>query len=74
MGQELPKKTSIVIVVGGVIGASVAWHLTEAGCAAVVILERGRLACGTTWQTALGTMACELPAAVSTAVQACMGP
>lgn len=52
MCQELPKKTSIVIVGGGVIGASVAWHLTEAGCTDVVILERGRLACGTTWHSA----------------------
>ncbi|MCP5085103.1 MAG: FAD-binding oxidoreductase [Alphaproteobacteria bacterium] len=52
MAQDIPKQTSIVIMGGGVIGASVAWHLADAGCTDVVILERGQLACGTTWHSA----------------------
>jgi sarcosine oxidase subunit beta len=30
----------IVIIGGGIVGASIAWHLTEAGCRNVLILER----------------------------------
>ncbi len=30
----------VVIVGGGIVGASVAWHLTEAGCRNVLIVER----------------------------------
>lgn len=30
----------VVIIGGGIVGASVAYHLTEAGCRAVVIVER----------------------------------
>ena len=42
----------ILIVGGGVIGASVAWHLTERGLGEVVLLERDRLGSGTTWHSA----------------------
>ena len=30
----------VVIIGGGIVGASIAWHLTEAGCRNVLILER----------------------------------
>lgn len=52
MTSNLPDKTQIVIIGGGVIGASVAWHLTALGCSDVVVLERGQLGCGTTWHSA----------------------
>lgn len=52
MGCDIPQRAQIVIVDGGVIGASVAWHLNQAGCSGVVLLERGQLACGTTWHSA----------------------
>src|SRR5262249_31162743 len=42
----------IVIVGGGVIGASVAWHLADRGLGDVVLLERDRLGSGTTWHSA----------------------
>ncbi|MEZ5926676.1 MAG: FAD-binding oxidoreductase [Hyphomicrobiaceae bacterium] len=42
----------IVVVGGGVIGASVAFHLTEAGAGEVTLLERDRLGSGTTWHSA----------------------
>ena len=42
----------ILIVGGGIIGTSVAWHATERGLGEVVLLERDRLGSGTTWHSA----------------------
>jgi glycine/D-amino acid oxidase-like deaminating enzyme len=42
----------VVIIGGGVIGASVAYHLTERGVTDVLLLEQGKLYCGTTWHAA----------------------
>src|SRR5262249_34412380 len=42
----------IVIVGGGVIGASVAWHLADRGLGDVLLLERDRLGSGTTRHSA----------------------
>ena len=42
----------IAVVGGGVIGASVAWHLAERSLGDVVLLERERLGAGTTWHSA----------------------
>ena len=52
MGEGLPTNTGIVVIGGGVIGASVAWHLTRLGCPDVLVLERGQIGCGTTWHSA----------------------
>lgn len=52
MDTPLPAKTRIVIVGGGVIGASLAWQLGRLGCSDVVLLEKGRIGCGTTWHSA----------------------
>ena len=41
-----------VVVGGGVIGASIAWHLAKLGIGEVVLLERDRLGSGTTWHSA----------------------
>ncbi len=41
-----------VVVGGGVIGTSVAWHLAERGLGEVILLERDRLGSGTTWHSA----------------------
>jgi glycine/D-amino acid oxidase-like deaminating enzyme len=41
-----------VVVGGGVIGTSVAWHLARQGIGEVVLLERDRLGSGTTWHSA----------------------
>ncbi|UPK75019.1 FAD-dependent oxidoreductase [Nocardioidaceae bacterium SCSIO 66511] len=49
---ELPSRAQVVIVGGGVIGASVAYHLTKLGRTDVVLLEQGELSCGTTWHAA----------------------
>ncbi|MCW2530181.1 MAG: hypothetical protein JWM76_5041 [Pseudonocardiales bacterium] len=47
-----PDRAQVVIIGGGVIGASVAYHLTELGFRDVVLLEQGRLSSGTTWHAA----------------------
>ena len=50
--ETLPKQTQVVIVGGGVIGCSVAYHLTRLGWSDIVLLERKELTCGTTWHAA----------------------
>lgn len=49
---DLPRQASIAIIGGGVIGASLAWHLADLGADGVVLLERGQVGCGTTWHSA----------------------
>ena len=49
---ELPKKAKVVIIGGGVIGCSIAYHLTKIGWDDVVLLERKQLTSGTTWHAA----------------------
>ncbi|QBF33765.1 FAD-dependent oxidoreductase [Thalassococcus sp. S3] len=49
---QIPEKTRAVIIGGGVIGCSVAYHLTKLGWTDVVLLERKQLTCGTTWHAA----------------------
>src|SRR5262245_54764323 len=49
---ELPAKAQAVIIGGGVIGCSVAYHLAKLGWRDVVLLERKQLTCGTTWHAA----------------------
>ena len=58
MSVEIPGKASAVIIGGGVIGTSVAYHLAKLGWTDVVLLERSQFSCGTTWHAAglIGTM------------------
>jgi len=48
----LPDRCEVVVVGGGVIGVSVAYHLAEAGIQDVVLFERKELTSGTTWHAA----------------------
>ena len=52
MSTDLPASAEIVIIGGGVVGCSVAYHLTQMGKRDVVLVEQGRLSCGTTWHAA----------------------
>jgi 4-methylaminobutanoate oxidase (formaldehyde-forming) len=50
--MDLPNRAQVVIVGGGVVGCSLAYHLTLRGCTDVLLLERRQLTCGTTWHAA----------------------
>jgi 4-methylaminobutanoate oxidase (formaldehyde-forming) len=50
--QNLPDKARVVIVGGGVVGCSVAYHLAKQGWRDIVLLERKQLTSGTTWHAA----------------------
>ena len=52
MPKFLPNQTSVVIVGGGVVGCSIAYHLVKLGISDVVLLERKQLSSGTTWHAA----------------------
>lgn len=52
MAKELPKQARVAIIGGGVIGCSIAYHLTKRGVSDVVVLERKQLTSGTTWHAA----------------------
>lgn len=50
--NKLPESAQIVIIGGGIVGCSVAYHLTKLGRKDVVLLEQGQLSSGTTWHAA----------------------
>jgi len=80
MSVQIPERASAVIIGGGVIGSSVAYHLAKQGWSDVVLLERNQFSCGTTWHAAglIGTMRanesharlCEYSMAVLTELEA----
>ena len=55
--EQLPSRASVVVVGGGVIGLSTAYHLARAGVTDVVLLERDRLGAGSTCKAAGGVRA-----------------
>ena len=52
MAAAFPSSAQIVVIGGGVIGTSIAFHLTRAGARDVVLLEKSRLTEGATWHAA----------------------
>jgi 4-methylaminobutanoate oxidase (formaldehyde-forming) len=52
LARSLPRSASAVVIGGGVIGCSVAYHLAKLGWKDVVLLERHKLTSGTTWHAA----------------------
>lgn len=52
MNAQVPPHARVVVVGGGIIGTSVAYHLAHAGWKDVVLLERDRITSGTTWHAA----------------------
>ena len=57
MSTSLPDRAEVVIIGGGVMGASTAFHLAEAGVTDVLLLEKDSLACGSTSKSAGGVRA-----------------
>ncbi|MBL8632116.1 MAG: GcvT family protein [Myxococcales bacterium] len=49
---SIPSRARVVVIGGGIIGTSVAYHLAHMGETDVVLLERDRLTSGTTWHAA----------------------
>ena len=52
MRVKIPGEARLVIIGGGIVGCSLAYHLTKLGWNDVVLLERKELACGTPWAAA----------------------
>jgi len=50
--NKLPSQAQVVIIGGGVIGCSIAYHLTKLGWKDVILLEKTQLTAGTTWHAA----------------------
>ena len=49
---SLPSQANVVVVGGGIIGTSVAYHLGKLGVENVLLLEQSKLTSGTTWHAA----------------------
>jgi glycine/D-amino acid oxidase-like deaminating enzyme len=49
---DIPQRAQVVVIGGGVIGTSIAYHLNKLGITDVVLLERKELTSGTTWHAA----------------------
>jgi 4-methylaminobutanoate oxidase (formaldehyde-forming) len=52
MTDSLPSHARVAVIGGGVVGASVAYHLAAQGCPDAVLLERSKIGSGTSWHAA----------------------
>src|SRR5438876_9701950 len=52
MAANFPTQARVVIIGGGIMGCSTAYHLAKHGWKDIVMLEQGRLSGGTTWHAA----------------------
>ena len=52
MENTIPKEASVVVIGGGVIGCSTAYHLAKYGWENVVLIEKNQITSGTTWHAA----------------------
>ena len=50
--RSLPDTTEVLVIGGGIVGCSIAYHLTKLGVKDVVLLEQNQLTSGTTWHAA----------------------
>ena len=56
--SAFPTQARTVIIGGGIVGTSIAYHLVGLGHRDVVLLEQGRLSSGTTWHAAGSSGSC----------------
>jgi glycine cleavage system aminomethyltransferase T/glycine/D-amino acid oxidase-like deaminating enzyme len=68
MEKKLPRSTKVVVIGGGVVGCSVAYHLAKFGWKDTILLERDQLTSGTTWHAA-GLVSQLGPSAVITKIR-----
>lgn len=47
----MPDKVDVIVIGGGIIGCSIAYHLAKRGIRDTLVLERRQLCCGTTWHS-----------------------
>ena len=52
MSKKIPSSAKVVVIGGGVVGCSCAYHLAKFGWKDVILLERDKLTSGTTWHAA----------------------
>jgi sarcosine oxidase, subunit beta len=57
MSQRVPTRASVVVIGGGVVGLSTAYHLASAGVTDVVLVEKGDFGSGSTCKAAGGVRA-----------------
>lgn len=69
MAQDLPDQASVVVIGGGVMGCSTAYHLAKLGVKDVVLVEREKLGCGTTWHSAANVRALRSTASLTRLVR-----
>ena len=52
MSTDLPQRAQVVVVGGGIVGCSIAYHLVRRGVTDVLLIEQNQLTGGTTWHAA----------------------
>lgn len=52
MSKLFPQQCQVVVIGGGIIGCSTAYHLAKNGITDVVVIEKGKLTSGSTWHAA----------------------
>ena len=50
--RDIPSRTEVLVIGGGIIGCSIAYHLTRRGITDVTVIDQGTLTCGSTWHAA----------------------
>jgi glycine cleavage system aminomethyltransferase T/glycine/D-amino acid oxidase-like deaminating enzyme len=50
--KEIPDRTQVLVIGGGIIGCSIAYHLARRGVSDVTVIDQGTLTCGSTWHAA----------------------
>ena len=64
--KKIPNSTKVVVIGGGVVGCSCAYHLAKFGWKDVILLERDKLTSGTTWHAAGLVKSIRFPSATIT--------